>query len=93
MHGTEELTDDKWFLVQTNYDRNMKEPVTDARRVPAEKKMMQRGNENLQLEDLFNVLTLYPNYMIATIITVSMSARKNYHNTTVWYGSNPKIEE
>lgn len=38
------LTDETWFLVQTNYDRDIEEPKHDARRAPAEERMREYGN-------------------------------------------------
>ena len=90
--GTEELTSDRWFIVQTNYDRNQSEPIDDVRRAPAERKMRARGNTNLTLDDIFHILKEWPNFNIATIITASMSAAKHIHNTTAWYGYNPPME-
>ena len=92
VHGSYELTDERWFLVQTNYDRDEPEPLIDTRRVPAEKKMIERGNSNFHSEDLMKILMEWPNFNIATIMTVSMTAQSFYHNTTVWYGYNPKTQ-
>jgi len=39
-----ELSDDVWFLVQTNYDRDHVEPVYDQRRIPMEKRVREHGN-------------------------------------------------
>lgn len=33
----------------------------------------------------------WPTFNIATIMTAVMVPATGYHNTTVWYGSNPKI--
>ena len=38
-HAVYELTDTRWFLVQTNYDRTQPEPLIDTRRIPMEKRV------------------------------------------------------
>lgn len=38
-HAYYELSEDNWFLVQTNYDRDQPDPLHDPRRIPVEKKM------------------------------------------------------
>jgi len=37
------LTDDEWFLVQTNYDKEKPEPATDKRKQPAVERMNALG--------------------------------------------------
>lgn len=34
-HGYYQLTEERWYLVQTNYDRDIPDPPKDYRRVPA----------------------------------------------------------
>ena len=55
--------------------------------------MKARGNKGLKLEDIMKVLEEWPNFNIATIMTVAMSALEKYHNTTAWYGYNPPTHE
>jgi len=38
-----ELTEERWFLVQTNYDRDEPDPASDFRRIPAENKIKNIG--------------------------------------------------
>ena len=38
-HQTYCLTDDVWYLVQTNYDRDQPDPKDDYRRIPTENKL------------------------------------------------------
>jgi len=33
-HAYYELSEDNWFIVQTNYDRDAPEPIWDPRRIP-----------------------------------------------------------
>jgi len=35
----------------------------------------------------------WPTFNIATIMTAIINPAAGYHNTTVWYGYNPKIQE
>ena len=43
IHGFYELNDERWFLVQTNYDRDQPDPTHDPRRVPVENRVKERG--------------------------------------------------
>ena len=90
MHAAYELSDEKWFLVQTNYDRDQPDPSDDRRRIPAETRLMKRGNKDLSEQDLFDlVMSQNPTFNLETIYTVVMVSATGYHNTTVWYGQNP----
>ena len=89
-HAYYELTDSQWFLVQTNYDREVPDPMHDPRRVPVEKKLTQRGNAHFEVEDLMEFMSTWPTFNIATIMTSVMVPATGYHNTTAWYGDNPK---
>jgi len=46
-------TEGRWFLVQTNYDRDVPDPENDYRRIPAEQKLTKIGQENITYETLF----------------------------------------
>jgi acid ceramidase/N-acylethanolamine-hydrolysing acid amidase len=89
-HAAYTLTDSTWFLVQTNYDRDLPEPIYDTRRVPAENKLKELGSKGFTEETLLHeVMFKWPNFNIATIMTAIICPKTGYHNTTVWYGSNP----
>ena len=47
VHAYYELSEENWFIVQTNYDRDYPDPLHDPRRVPVEKRMRERGNVGL----------------------------------------------
>lgn len=75
VHAAYELTDENWFLVQTNYDRDQPDPKSDYRRIPAENKLKERGNKNFKAQDLFDtVMSKYPTFNLETILTVVMSS-------------------
>lgn len=38
VHAFYELSEDNWFIIQTNYDRDYPDPLHDPRRIPVEKK-------------------------------------------------------
>ena len=87
VHAYYELSESNWFLVQTNYDRDQPDPVYDPRRIPVEKKMQERGNENFtEQAPLDHFMTQRPTFNIATIMSAIMVPATGYHNTTVWYG-------
>ncbi|KAL4467892.1 hypothetical protein ABPG74_013227 [Tetrahymena malaccensis] len=79
------LTDETWFLVQTNYDRDIPDPKHDERRTPAEQRMAQYGQSLTEQGLLDDVLSIFPNFNIATISSTLMSTQTGYFNNTVWY--------
>lgn len=84
------LDDKTWFLVQTNYDRDQPDPFHDPRRVPVENRLREYGQRNIDENTLFTeFMTLWPTFNIATIMTAIMIPSTGYHNTTVWYATNP----
>lgn len=94
VHAYYELSEAQWFLVQTNYDRDYPDPLHDPRRIPVEKKLRERGNQNFGVQDLFdNFMSQWPTFNIATIMTATMIPATGYHNTTIWYGHNPQTEK
>lgn len=87
VHAYYELSESNWFLVQTNYDRDQPDPVHDPRRIPVEKKMQERGNQNFSEQTLLDqFMSHWPTFNIATLMTAVMVPATGYHNTTVWYG-------
>ena len=94
VHGFYELSDSNWFLVQTNYDRDQLDPVHDQRRIPAENRLIARGNKGLTEQNLFNeILFQFPTMNLETILSAVMVSSTNYHNTTVYYGQNPATRQ
>lgn len=88
------MSETNWFLVQTNYDRDYPDPLHDPRRVPVEKRLRDRGNVKLEEQELFDkFMSVWPTFNIATIMTAVMIPATGYHNTTIWYGQNPKVED
>lgn len=83
-----ELSDKVWYLVQTNYDRNLPEPIYDQRRIPMENRVDKVGNK-FTVETVFSEMFTWPNFNIATIMTTVIVPATGYHNTTAWYGQNP----
>lgn len=90
IHGFYSLDDKTWFLVQTNYDRDQPDPFHDPRRVPVENRIREFGQRNIDEKTLFTeFMTNWPTFNIATIMTAIMIPATGYHNTTVWYATNP----
>ena len=91
VHAYYELSDETWFLIQTNYDRDQPDPVHDPRRIPVEKRMRERGNQNFSEKTLLEEFMFkWPTFNIASIMSAIMVPATGYHNTTAWYGDNPK---
>ena len=75
-----------WFIVHTNYDRDLPDPSYDYRRTPAEERLAATQQKNITEQVLFDsVLSKYPNLNLATILTAIFSAETGYYNTTMWY--------
>lgn len=83
IHGFYPLTDKDWFQVVTNYDKDEKDPLMDRRRVPTEKLLRKRGN-NISKEEIFKIMTEWPRFNIATLLTFVAIPSQNYHNATAW---------
>ena len=67
-------SEDRWFLVETNYDHWVPPPPSDDRRDPAIKAMNESGRRNLGKDSLFKVLSTPPVLNSKTTFTVTMSA-------------------
>ncbi|XP_043825447.1 N-acylethanolamine-hydrolyzing acid amidase [Dromiciops gliroides] len=67
-------TNGEWFRVETNYDHWKPTPPWDDRRTPAIKALNTTGQENINLDTLFKVLSVFPVLNNLTIYTTVMSA-------------------
>ncbi|XP_034387709.1 N-acylethanolamine-hydrolyzing acid amidase-like isoform X2 [Cyclopterus lumpus] len=63
-----------WYRVETNFDHWLPPPTRDHRRDAANKALNATGQENISLETLYQVLSLYPVCNGVTIYTTLMSA-------------------
>ncbi|XP_042323237.1 N-acylethanolamine-hydrolyzing acid amidase [Sceloporus undulatus] len=63
-----------WYRVETNYDHWKAPPPFDDRRTPAIKALNATGQENINLESLYKVLSVQPVLNKNTIYTTVMSA-------------------
>jgi len=80
---------DRWFLVQTNYDRDLPDPSNDDRRTVAEKLMKEIGRKGMTEEKLFNeVLSTYPVLNNETIVSIVFPPYSGEFNVTAWSTSN-----
>lgn len=94
VHASYELNDATWFLVQTNYDRDVPDPVIDPRRGAVENRLREQGNVGFTEKMLFeDFMTEWPTMNIGTIMTAIMVPGNDHHNSTVWYKSNPSASE
>lgn len=66
----------RWFLVETNYDHWVPPPADDDRRTPANKAMAALGQNNINVMNLFNVMSTPKVLNTHTTYTVVMSAAK-----------------
>lgn len=75
----------KPYIVQTNYDRELPDPEEDYRRVPAEQKLDAMGSKLTPERVMQGVMAQYPNLNDMTLLTSTMNAAQEYLNTTIWY--------
>jgi len=76
----------RWFIVQTNYQRDLPDPKTDNRRTAAIDRINKIGRDGLTKEVLLNeIMGTYPTFNAHTIHTTIMQVHGGYFNTTMWY--------
>ncbi len=67
-------TSKRWYILETNYDHWQPPPSDDDRRDPANKMMTSLGQDKLNMDSLFKVLSTEPVYNEGTDYTTIMSA-------------------
>ena len=67
-------TENRWFILQTNYDHWLPPPKSDNRRDPANKMMNDTGLSDVSSDSTFKILSTPPVLNDGTIFTVLMSA-------------------
>ncbi|XP_033112740.1 N-acylethanolamine-hydrolyzing acid amidase-like isoform X2 [Anneissia japonica] len=67
---------DKWFALETNFDRWTTPPPSDDRRDPAIDAMNAVGRENINDKTMYEVLSVPPVLNYKTTFTTLMSAAK-----------------
>ncbi|XP_036620776.1 N-acylethanolamine-hydrolyzing acid amidase-like [Trichosurus vulpecula] len=72
----------EWFLVQTNCDHWMPCPPRDYRRIPAMKTVNETGQANINLDKLYEILSICPILNHKTVYTTVMSAAEPDKYTT-----------
>ncbi|XP_046882338.1 N-acylethanolamine-hydrolyzing acid amidase-like isoform X2 [Hypomesus transpacificus] len=64
----------RWYRVETNFDHWLPPPSRDHRRDIANKALNATGQENINIDTLFQVLSVYPVCNGMTVYTTTMSA-------------------
>ncbi|XP_067093647.1 N-acylethanolamine-hydrolyzing acid amidase-like [Osmerus mordax] len=64
----------RWYRVETNFDHWLPPPSRDHRRDIANKALNATGQENINIDTLFQVLSVYPVCNGITVYTTTMSA-------------------
>ncbi|XP_019735061.1 N-acylethanolamine-hydrolyzing acid amidase [Hippocampus comes] len=72
-----------WFRVETNFDHWVPNTGKDKRREAAEKAMNATGQEHVNMDSLFQVLSLFPVCNWKTVYTTTMSAASPENYTTL----------
>mmetsp|Transcript_34478 Transcript_34478/g.31165 ORF Transcript_34478/g.31165 Transcript_34478/m.31165 type:complete len:157 (-) Transcript_34478:291-761(-) len=82
----------RWFLVQSNYDRDLPDPTNDDRRTVAENIMEKIGRKDMTEDKLFSeVLSTYPVLNNATIVSILCPPYSGEFNVTAWSESNSSV--
>ncbi|XP_056219996.1 N-acylethanolamine-hydrolyzing acid amidase-like [Seriola aureovittata] len=73
-----------WYRVETNYDHWLPPPAMDQRREAANKALNATGQDHINMDTLYQVLSLYPVCNGITVYTTTMSAAApELYNTLV----------
>jgi len=80
---------DLWFIVQTNYDRDLPDPSDDYRRVPTENLLNSMGQANFNNQSLYNILTTPPVKRVQTdeylsITTIVCQNEEDQRTSSTW---------
>ena len=78
------IDEENWFIVQSNYDHWLPQPVDDDRYNPVVKRIEDIGQENIDEEVLYHLMTLEPTFRTTTLLTVVSSPSSGYWNATGW---------
>ena len=79
-----ELDEERWFIVQTNYDHWLPQPGNDDRYHPAIERIEEAGQENLNEENLFKIMSLEPTNNKKTVYSAIMNPGTGYWFATEW---------
>jgi hypothetical protein len=77
------LNDTVWYLVETNYDWWKPTPPHDDRTTPAIKFLEEHGQDNMNEETLFQLLSTPPMYNWITVFTTVMNVQTGTMKTVV----------
>lgn len=77
------LNDTVWYLVETNYDWWEPTPKHDDRTTPAIKFLEEHGQDNMNEDTLFQLLSTPPMYNLETVFTTIMSVKNGTMKTVV----------
>ncbi|CAG9311978.1 unnamed protein product [Blepharisma stoltei] len=77
------LNSTTWYLVQTNYDPWLVDPSWDDRKTVAIQQIEQIGQANMNIDKLFDVLSVSPVLNPSTVFTTIFVPSTGYHNTTI----------
>ncbi|XP_075996944.1 N-acylethanolamine-hydrolyzing acid amidase-like [Genypterus blacodes] len=72
-----------WFRVETNYDHWLPLPARDHRREAADKALNATGQDHINMDTLFQVLSVFPVCNGITVYTTTMSAATPEKYTTL----------
>lgn len=85
------ITDDEWFLVETNDDHW--KPPTDDRRDAARHNMQQYNPDTMEASAMMAVMNLHPTLNSMTTYTAVMSAGNNYYRNILQNGDGFEEDE
>ena len=76
----------RWYIVQTNYVRDVRDPKYDNRRSAATDRLERLGRDAVTVDSLMEkVMRVYPTFNGHSVHATMVQVNKNYFNTTVWH--------
>jgi hypothetical protein len=78
------IDEDNWFIIQSNYDHWLPQPKDDDRYTPIIKRFEDLGQENIDEDILFQLMTLPPTFRTTTLLTVVANPSAGYWKGTAW---------
>lgn len=79
------IDEENWFIVQSNYDHWLPQPVDDDRYNPVIKRIENIGQDGIDEDVLYHLMILEPTFRTSTLLTVVASPTSGYWNATAWW--------
>lgn len=79
-----EIDEYNWYIVQTNYDHWLPQPIKDDRYHPAIKRIEEVGKDSIDEDQVHRIMTMTPTYNWETVHTVIANPLTGYWYAVTW---------